>query len=77
VAAAVDRHRHVLLPSDVDRGDRVIAAFAPGDQRGTAVDHPVEDVPHLVVGSVAGVDELAAEAGELEAHCGRLPWLRS
>ena len=67
VAAAVDGQRHALLTSDVDGGDNIICAGATGDERGLAVDHPVEHRAGVVVPGVARFDELTTESGNLEA----------
>ena len=73
VAAAVHRERQGRCSrARFTARDDVVGARAPGDQRRAAVDHPVEDRAGLVVAGVAGGDELAVEAGELE---GRVPLL--
>src|SRR5436190_446280 len=69
MAAAVDGERDVLLTGDIDGSCDVVGARTAGDERGLAVDHRVEHRTGVVVRGIAGMDELAVEAGDLET-CG-------
>ena len=50
----------------IDRGGDVVRAGAPGEERGLAIDHPVEHRAGVVVRGVAGMNELTAEFRDLE-----------
>src|SRR5205814_5514975 len=62
MAAALDGDHEIVVTCEVDRRDHVRDAGAAGDDRGAAVDHPVEDGACGVVARVMPLEQLAAEA---------------
>ena len=78
VAAAADRDRKLVLAGEGDRARDVVRPGGTRDQRGPAVDHRVVDGARVVVAGVAGLDQPAAEPGELLAgvdKCAHTPTL--
>src|SRR5438132_10770426 len=67
----MNRKRELLVACKVDRGDDIVGAGATSDERRPSIDQAVEGPAGLVVGTIAGMDERAVEAGQLEAG-GRL-----
>src|SRR5947209_14938768 len=61
VTASAHGHGEGLVAPEVDRGDHIGGARAAGDDRGSPVDHAVEDLARLVVTSIGRRDHLARE----------------
>jgi hypothetical protein len=60
--AASHGQRQLVLARKVDRGNHIGDIFASGDQRGVLVDHGIVDEAGLLVASIAGAKQRAAQA---------------
>jgi hypothetical protein len=70
VPSSADGDRQAGAPRELDGSQYVRHCAAAGDQRREAIDRPVPDFAVLVVGGVAGPDQLTLERGAQLAQRG-------
>ena len=73
VPAALDRDLETRIASMADRRRDVVRRRAASDERRPPIDHRVPDLAMVVVGRVAGLDDLAGEAADGRVVRHRVP----
>src|SRR5579859_847527 len=61
VGTAANRDQQILVASEVHARQNILRGLTAGDQRRSAVNHPIPDLAGVVVGLVAGNDDRASQ----------------